>query len=167
MILVFTFYISTSLVCRLHSWLYCYYNFLVIYRWEILLSNKSVISTSGYTHRGVFLKVWGTSLGFPCGASGNEPGCQCRRCKMRVQSLGWEDPLEEGMATHSSILTWRIPWTEEPGGLQTRGSQKAGLKLFSMHVARDFPGGSSIHLLMHGTWVWSPVQEDSTCWRSN
>ena len=38
---------------------------------------------------------------------------------MRVQSLGREDPLEEGMATHSSILTWRIPWTEEPGGLQS------------------------------------------------
>jgi len=35
----------------------------------------------------------------------------------RVQSLGWEDPLEEGMATHSSILAWRIPWTEEPDGL--------------------------------------------------
>ena len=37
--------------------------------------------------------------------------------KTRVQSLGWEDPLEKGMATHSSILAWRIPWTEEPGGL--------------------------------------------------
>ena len=37
--------------------------------------------------------------------------------KMRIQSLGWEDPLEEGMATHSSILAWRIPWTEEPDGL--------------------------------------------------
>ena len=36
-----------------------------------------------------------------------------------VWSLGWEDPLEEGMATHSSILAWRIPWTEEPGGLQS------------------------------------------------
>ena len=40
-----------------------------------------------------------------------------------VRSLGWEDPLEEGMATHSSILAWRIPWTEEPGGLQSVGSQ--------------------------------------------
>ena len=40
-----------------------------------------------------------------------------------VQSLGWEDPLEEGMATHSSILAWKIPWTEEPGGLQSIGSQ--------------------------------------------
>ena len=37
--------------------------------------------------------------------------------KMQVQSLGWEDPLEEGLATRSSILDWRIPWTEEPGGL--------------------------------------------------
>ena len=38
-----------------------------------------------------------------------------------VQSLGWEDPLEEGMATHSNILAWRIPWTEEPGRLQSKG----------------------------------------------
>ena len=43
----------------------------------------------------------------------------------RVRSLGWEDPLEKGMATHSSILAWRIPWTEEPGGLQSLGSQRA------------------------------------------
>ena len=41
-----------------------------------------------------------------------------------VQSLGREDPLEEGMATHSSILARRIPWTEEPGGLQSTGSQR-------------------------------------------
>ena len=40
-----------------------------------------------------------------------------------IQSLGWEDPLEEGMATHFSILAWRIPWTEEPGGLQSVGLQ--------------------------------------------
>ena len=39
----------------------------------------------------------------------------------RIPSLSWEDPLEEGMATHSSILAWRIPWTEEPGGLQSMG----------------------------------------------
>ena len=44
----------------------------------------------------------------------------------RVQSLGWEDPLKEGMATHSNILAWRIPWTEEPGGLQSMGSQILG-----------------------------------------
>ena len=43
---------------------------------------------------------------------------------MQVQSLGWEDALEEGMATHSSILAWRIPWTEEPGGPRSVGSQR-------------------------------------------
>ena len=46
--------------------------------------------------------------------------------KMWVWFLGQEDPLEEGLATHSSILDWRIPWTEEPGGLQSMGSQRAG-----------------------------------------
>ena len=44
----------------------------------------------------------------------------------RVRSLGWEDPLEKEMATHSGILAWRIPWTEEPGGLQSMGSQRVG-----------------------------------------
>ena len=44
--------------------------------------------------------------------------------EMRVQSLGWEDPLEKELATHSSILAWKIPWTEELGGLQFMGSQK-------------------------------------------
>ena len=43
-----------------------------------------------------------------------------------VQSLGQEDPLEKGMASHSSILIWEIPWTEEPGGLQSMGSQRVG-----------------------------------------
>ena len=42
----------------------------------------------------------------------------------QVRSLGWEDPLEKEMATHSSILAWRIPWTEEPGGLQSMGSHR-------------------------------------------
>ena len=46
-----------------------------------------------------------------------------------VQSLGREDPLKEGMATHSSILAWEIPWTEEPGVLQSTGSQKTWTRL--------------------------------------
>ena len=46
--------------------------------------------------------------------------------EMQAQSLGWEDPLENGMATYSSILTWRIPWIEEPGRLQPMGSQRVG-----------------------------------------
>ena len=44
----------------------------------------------------------------------------------QVRYLGQEDPLEKEMATHSSILAWRIPWTEEPGGLQSMGSQRVG-----------------------------------------
>ena len=46
---------------------------------------------------------------------------------MRVQSLGWEDPLEKGMATHSSILAWSIPWTEEPGSLQSIGHKQSNM----------------------------------------
>ena len=46
----------------------------------------------------------------------------------QVRFLGWEEPLEKGMATHSSILAWRIPWTEEPSRLMTMGSQRVGHK---------------------------------------
>ena len=63
-------------------------------------------------------------LGFIGGASGKEPAHQCRRYETRVWSFGWEDPLEKGMATHSSVLAWRIPWTEEPGKLKFTGSQR-------------------------------------------
>ena len=52
----------------------------------------------------------------------NPPAMQ----KTRVQSLDGEDPLEKEMATHSSILAWGLPWTEEPGGLQSMGSQRIG-----------------------------------------
>ena len=62
---------------------------------------------------------------FPGGASGKEPTCQCKKHnEMWVQSLGQRDPLEEDMATQSSILAWRIPWTEEPGGVQSMGLQR-------------------------------------------
>ena len=60
-------------------------------------------------------------------ASGKEPACQCRRHKScGFNSLGQEDSLEEGMATHSGIIAWRIPWTEEPSGLQSIESQRVG-----------------------------------------
>ena len=54
------------------------------------------------------------------------PACQCRRHEIWVQSLGLEDPLEEGMAAHSSVLAWRISRTEGPGGLQSIASQRVG-----------------------------------------
>ena len=57
--------------------------------------------------------------------------------EMQVQSLGRKEPLEEGTATHSSILAWRIPWTEEPGGLQSMESQsQPWLKWLNMHARR-------------------------------
>ena len=60
-------------------------------------------------------------MGFPCGSVvKNLPIKQ----EMHVQSLGQEDPQERKMATHSSILAWRIPWTEDPGGLQSMESQR-------------------------------------------
>ena len=53
---------------------------------------------------------------------------------MWVQSLGWEDPLEEEMATQSSILAWKIPWTEEPGELQSMGLQRVGRNRAAEHM---------------------------------
>ena len=60
----------------------------------------------------------------------------------QVQSKGWEDPLEKGMATHSSILAWRILWTYEPGGLQSLGSQKSDTTQLLTHICvyMGFPG---------------------------
>ena len=63
--------------------------------------------------------------GFPTGSNGKEPACQCRRYKeTQIQSLGRGDSLEKEMATHCVILAWRIPWTEEPGRLQSLGLQR-------------------------------------------
>ena len=66
------------------------------------------------------LYIWG----FPGGSVGKNPPTMQEPQETWVQSPGWEDPLEEGMATHSSILAWRILWTEEPGRLQSRGLQR-------------------------------------------
>ena len=63
---------------------------------------------------------------FPSGSVVKNPPAMQEPQKTWVQSLGWEDSLEEGMATHSSILAWRISWTEEPGGLQSIVLQKVG-----------------------------------------
>ena len=49
--------------------------------------------------------------------------------EIQVQSLGWEDPLEKKMTTHSSSLAWEVPWTEEPGGLQSMGVAESGTQL--------------------------------------
>ena len=63
------------------------------------------------------------SKGFPGGSELKNLPVQEMQ-EIQVRSLGWEDTLEQEMATHSSILAWRIPWTEEPGGLQSTGPQR-------------------------------------------
>ena len=65
-------------------------------------------------------------MGFPGGSVVKNQPVKQEMQKMLAQSLGRKDPLEKEMATHSSILAWEIPWSEEPGGLQSMGSQRVG-----------------------------------------
>ena len=65
-------------------------------------------------------------MGFPGGSTVKNPPAKQEMQETWVQSLGWEETLEEEVATHSSIPFWRISWTEEPGGLQSMGSQRVG-----------------------------------------
>ena len=65
-------------------------------------------------------------MGFPGGSVVKNLPVMQEMQKTWVQSLGWEDPLEEEIATHSSTLAWKIPWTKEPGGQQFMGSQRVG-----------------------------------------
>ena len=67
-----------------------------------------------------------SSLGIPGGSDSKESACNAGD---PGSIAGSEDPLEKGMTTHFSILAWRIPWTEEPGGLQSMGSQKSQTRL--------------------------------------
>ena len=74
----------------------------------------------------LFANVYAMSMGFPGGSAVKNPPAMQETQEMLDQSLGREDPPEKSMATHSSILAWRIPWTEEPGRLVATGSQRVG-----------------------------------------
>ena len=94
-----------------------------IYRWLLYIPRTKNLHALFNSFNSYILLIWG----FPGGASGKEPACQSRRYKRRgVWFPGWEDPLEKGTAIHSNILIWGIPWTEEPGRLQSMGSQRVG-----------------------------------------
>ena len=107
-----------------------------------------------------------------CSSAGKESAMQ----EIWVWFLGWEDPLEEGVATHSSILAWRIPWTEEPGGLQSMRSLRVrhdwvtSLSLFTfMHWRRKWqptpvflPGESQGRGSLVGCCLWSRTESDTT-----
>ena len=77
----------------------------------------------------MFMALVSYKRGFPGGSNGKESACKARDPGLIPgwgRSPGGEDPLEKEMATHSSILAWRIPWTEEPGGLQSMELQRVG-----------------------------------------
>ena len=76
-----------------------------------------------------------------------------------VRSLGWEDPLEEGVATHSSILAWRIPWTEGPHELQSMGSQRVGHDWVTKHSTWLFSGSWSWSSNTLATWCEEPTEK--------
>ena len=112
-------------------------------------------------------------MGFPGGSAvKNLPAMQ----ETQVQSLGREDPLEKGMATHSSILAWKIPWMEEPGGPQSMGSLRVGqdsatsLSLFTfLHWRRQWqptpvflPGESQGRGSLVGCRLWGHTESDTT-----
>ena len=94
-------------------------------------------------------------MGLPWWLSQNLPTMQ----ETQVRFLGWEDPLEKGMATHSSVTAWRSPWTEEPGRLQSVGLQRVGHSLaieqgsLVAQRLKRLPG-------MRETWVRSLGRED-------
>ena len=87
-----------------------------VYRWKKMDTDLKYkrLSRSGHRVATWELGLKSRTLGFPVGWDGKESACN-------AADLGWEDSLEEEMAAHSKILAWRIPWTEEPGGLRSMG----------------------------------------------
>ena len=112
--------------------------------WIQLISLDHIISTSmPLPHKGkvstkwgdrfsniVIINIWASLVAQPVK---NPPAMQ----EIWVRSLDWEDSLEKGMATLSNILAWRIPWTEEPGGLQFMGLQRVGYEWAIKHIGHE------------------------------
>ena len=94
--------------------------------YDLVTEQQMHIDIHIYAQTWINRAIYKMYVGFPSGSAlKNSPAMQERQ-EIQVQSLGWEDSLEEEMATHSSILALKTPWTEEPGGLQSMGSQRAG-----------------------------------------
>ena len=109
-----------------------------------------ILFTTFSGSHGLF-KALTVPLGFLKWLSGKESACQGRKMQMWIQSLGQEDTLEEEMAAHSSIPTGRIPWAEEPGGLQSMGSQRLRHDWATMHAHKhsfsNKPTNQPLHVL--------------------
>ena len=98
-------------------------------------------------------------MGFLCGGGGKESTCQFRRHEMWVWSLSWEDSLKEDIATHSSILAWKIPWREEPGGgYSSWGCKASNMTEVSTHTRRaNAYGQLSVNQTYDSSILWSPT----------
>ena len=89
--------------------------FLLVPKLPLLTAVTTALIESVLCLAGLYSNAkWQAVMSFPGGTRGKDPTCQCRRQETQLRSLGQADPLEKEMATHSSILAWRIPWTEEP-----------------------------------------------------
>ena len=103
--------------------------------WVSYLFSQNLFGLEWIHSKWIHVYVW-LSLGFPSGPMIKNPPAMQEPQEMRVRSPSWEKSLEEGLAIHFSILAGRIPWTEEPGGLQSMGLQsQARLKWLSTHMA--------------------------------
>ena len=98
-------YIHKSCIYNIYTYIYIFNIYIYIYL---------------FTCKYIYIYTCMLYMDFPGGSAGSLPAVW----QSQVRSLGQEDSLEEEMATHTSILAWRIPWTEEPGGLQSMGSQR-------------------------------------------
>ena len=87
-------------------------------------------------------------MGFPSGSAVKNPSAMQELQETQVWSLDWEDPLQKGMATHSSILAWEIPWTEEPGGLQSMGSESDTTERPSVYTHTPWSHKTVMHKCM-------------------
>ena len=98
-------------------------------------------------------------LGFPAGSDSKEPACSAGDLG---RSLGWEDALEKGMATHSSILAWEIPWTEESYGLQSMGLQRVGHNLAAKQKHRLYNTTCTTPRVQHHMYKLWASDDNST-----
>ena len=151
----------------------CLENFTDREAWHVIEKSWTWLSTHTNTHTYEINEL-------PRWFSSKEPTCQCQRFYSALL-LGWEDPLEKEMATHSNIFTWEIPWAEEPGRLQSLESQKSRIQLYRLNninisewLSRyyDTPTllwTSQVMLVVKNapanggdveTWVWSLCWED-------
>ena len=162
-------------LCESHSWIHTpFFFFKWLNPFQTTLLSLLVSSTDKHclgkkkkkntcSNYPAYCLIWGHilsgDLGFPGGTSGKELTYQCRRQETWVWSLGQEDPVEESMATLSSIFTWRTPWTEEPGRLQFTGSQRVGYNWIDLARARTH---THTHTLSHSLYrdCWGSCRQD-------